>query len=231
MHLNPDRTWSVRTRFETRAAEGVGLIVGLAAVFNKPTEIWPGLVEVIDPHAFDDTIVEDDIRALFNHDPNLVLGRNTAGTLRLATDQVGLRYEIDADLDNHQVLSIYRMIDRRDVTQSSFGFDYVGGADEWSYPGSDDEPVVHKILKVRAWDVSPVTFPAFPETEVDARARDTLLRSLAADSGENFDRLKMLEPAQLRSVFGPKPEMPPRPSRRTHLDDAYRALLERRYPS
>lgn len=230
MQLNPDRTWSVRTRFETRADEGVGLIVGLAAVFNKPTEIWPGLIEEVDPHAFDDAISQDDVRALFNHDPNLVLGRSTSGTLRLSTDQIGLRYEIDVDLNNPQVHSVYRMIDRRDVTQSSFGFDYEGGAEEWIWPADDTQPIIHKINKVgHLWDVSPVTFPAFPDTDADARTRDTILRSLAVASGEKLEELKKLEPAQIRSLFGPKPVMPERPPRRQHLDAAYRALNERRY--
>lgn len=221
--------WSVRTKFQTRADEGsqVGLIVGMAAVINQPTEIYPGFVETIAPGAFVESIARDDVRALFNHLDFIVLGRTKAGTLRLAEDQVGLRYEIDADLRSGQVRDVYLAIERKDVTQSSFGFDIV--AESWVYPQAD-EPVQHVIEKVNLWDVSPVTFPAFPQTEVDARTVTRFLTAVAGQVDRDPAELRRMQPAEVRSLFAPTP--PPKPwvpPSTPLLTAAYAELRKRQY--
>ena len=219
--------WSVRTKFETRADQDVGLIVGLAAVIDQPTEIYPGFVESIAPGAFVDSIGRDDIRALFNHEANRILGRTKAGTLRLAEDEVGLRYEIDADLRSTSVRDVYLAIQRKDVTQSSFGFDIV--AESWIYPQAD-EPVQHVIEQVNLWDVSPVTFAAFPQTEVDARTLHRFLAAAARRVDCDPDELRRMEPAQVRSLFAPTP--PPKlevPPCTPLLTAAYAELRKRQY--
>jgi hypothetical protein len=205
--------WCVRTKFETRADEGgeAGLIRGYAAVTNQPTLLWEGFVETISDGAFTDTIVADDVRALFNHDPMVVLGRNTAGTLRLAEDRLGLQYEIDADLRIGAVRDVYLMIGRKDITQSSFGFDIL--AEEWIYPETDDDPVQHLIKRVKLYDVAPVTFPAFPQTTVDVPARTRFLHAAAHQVHRDFAEVAAMEPAQLRALFRatppPEPKVPP----------------------
>ena len=83
---------AVELRF---AADEPAKLVGHAALFNNVSPDLGGFRERIKPGAFTDSLANDDIRALFNHDPNWLLGRSSAGTLRLSLDSVGLRYEID----------------------------------------------------------------------------------------------------------------------------------------
>ena len=159
-------------------------IVGYAAKFNKDSQPlgWSGFIERIAPGAFSKTIQEADVRALGNHNPDVVLGRNTAGTLTLAEDKTGLAYDVNVDTQNSQSMSWYRMIDRGDVSQSSFGFQVV--KDEWAYPQNDADPVVRTLKEVKLFDVSPVTFPAYLDTEAEARKA---FRSLAESTGCDVD--------------------------------------------
>lgn len=143
-------------------------ILGYAAVFNALSEDLGGFREIIEPGAFDD-VLGDDVRALLNHDPNLLLGRTTAGTLALSVDEVGLRYEItppDTSYANDLVVSL----ERGDLDQSSFGFRVAKGGDTWKEP-AEDQPwylrIIHKFA--RLYDVSPVTFPAYQATSVALR--------------------------------------------------------------
>jgi len=142
-------------------------IVGYASVFNSLSENLGGFREQIEPGAFDDAL-GDDVRALFNHDPNMILGRTTAGTLSISSDENGLRYEIDPP--NTTVgRDLMVSLQRGDITQSSFGFTVED--DSWSE--DDDGRVIRTIHKVRnLFDVSPVTYPAYPEASVSARALD-----------------------------------------------------------
>lgn len=158
------RTFAADTmRVETRA-EGGPRLIGHAAVFNTETKIGRWFRERIAPGAFRRAIAEDDVRALFNHDENWVLGRNRAGTLRLAEDDVGLAIDItppDTQLVRDMVLA---PISRGDVSQMSFGF--VMRREEWD----ETEAVpLRTLLEVELFDVSPVTFPAFPTTDVAMR--------------------------------------------------------------
>src|SRR5690348_12903845 len=88
---------ALREKIEFREADGGANISGYAAVFNQETVIGDGIFgfrEQIDPGAFDVAIKEDDVRALFNHDPNILLGRTESGTLQLSTDRRGLKYSV-----------------------------------------------------------------------------------------------------------------------------------------
>ena len=140
-------------------------IEGYAAVFDKTTSIrW--FTESIDPHAFDETIEKDEIVACFNHDPNLVLGRNSAGTMLLSTDNIGLKYLIYPP-DTQAGNDVHTSITRGDVKGSSFWFIVL--EDKWSY--ADDSDDVHRtILKVRLIELGPVTFPAYVDTTASARS-------------------------------------------------------------
>jgi hypothetical protein len=164
----------VQEALELRAADGeAATIAGYAAVFNQETVIGGGLWgfrERIDAGAFTEALKTDDVRALFNHDPNLLLGRTESGTLRLKTDAKGLRYEVDLP-DTALARDVRTLIQRGDVSGSSFGFTVE--EDDW------DESQVKKgklplrtILKASLWDVSPVTYPAYTQTTVSARSRE-----------------------------------------------------------
>lgn len=163
-------------------------IAGYAAVFNSPTEIGNYFVEKIAPGAFTAAIGRDDVRALFNHDENIVLGRTTAGTLKLSEDDRGLAYEITPP-DTTSARDLAVSITRGDVNQSSFCFRAI--REEWDESG----PLpVRTILEAELYDVSPVTFPAYDDTEVGCRslaaAREARAKPAAAPGGARL-RLKI----------------------------------------
>ena len=149
-------------------------IVGHAAVFNRLSEPIFGMFrEEIAPGAFRD-VLGDDVRALWNHDPNFVLGRTTAGTLRIWEDEVGLGVAIRPP-DTQWARDFMESIRRGDVTQMSFGF-MVDEEDE-AFPAghAEDGLPIRRILRVSAlFDVSPVTFPAYPQTSVALRYKERL---------------------------------------------------------
>jgi HK97 family phage prohead protease len=140
-------------------------IVGHAAMFNKLSEDLWGFREKIKPGAFAESILRDDIRALFNHDANYVLGRNKAKTLRLSEDDKGLSIEIDPP-DTQWARDLQESIRRGDISQMSFGF--VAVKDEWSKV-TETKQSVRTLLEVKLFDVSPVTYPAYPSTTVAVR--------------------------------------------------------------
>lgn len=148
-------------------SDGGTCIEGHAAVFDSWSETLGGIFpfkEKVRKGAFAESIGRDDIRALFNHDPNYVLGRNRAGTLELVEDDVGLRVRITPP-DTSWARDITTSIRRGDISQMSIGF--VVEDDEWS---SSDGIDTRELKKVRLFDVSPVTFPAYTATDVGVRA-------------------------------------------------------------
>lgn len=140
------------------------VIEGYFAVFNQETELWPEAYEEIGPTAFDETLSED-IRALINHDTTLVLGRNTSGTLELKADARGLWGSIKTNPNDMDAMNLYERVRRGDVTQCSFGFDILKEKTEWR----DDGSVKWILEKVKLYEVSVCTFPAYEGTGVQAR--------------------------------------------------------------
>jgi len=143
--------------------KGLRKITGYAAVFNSPTDVgW--FREKIEPGAFGASIGSDDIRALWNHDSNYVLGRNKSGSLMLVEDLHGLKIEIDPP-DTQWARDLMVSMERGDVSQMSFGFQTL--TDRWEL---QDGKEIRTLEKVKLFDVSPVTFPAYPDTEVGLRS-------------------------------------------------------------
>lgn len=152
---------------ELRADAGEGMapkISGHAAMFDVLSEDLGGFRERIAPGAFTKTLLSADIRALFNHDSNFVLGRNKASTLRLKEDLTGLAIEIDPP-DTQFARDLMVSMKRGDISQMSFGF--YTGADKWA---KVDGEWVRTLLEVELFDVSPVTYPAYPQTDVAVRS-------------------------------------------------------------
>jgi HK97 family phage prohead protease len=153
-------------RLELRSAEsGAKILAGHAAVFNRDSEEMWGFTEQVAPGAFTRAIQEDDVRALFNHDSNYILGRNRSKTLRLSEDAVGLAFEVDLP-DTQYAKDLTVSVERGDVTGCSFSF--ATRADKWVY--NQDGSVKRTILDVELCDVGPVTFPAYPDTDVAVRS-------------------------------------------------------------
>ncbi len=140
-------------------------ITGYAALFDTLSEELYGFFERIKPGAFAKTIKEADVRALFNHDANYVLGRTSAGTLSLEEDEKGLKFEIDPP-DTQWARDLITSMKRDDINQMSFGFRTI--RDEWI---SAKEKVIRTLVEVKLFDVSPVTFPAYPQTSAQVRSK------------------------------------------------------------
>ena len=159
--------------FEARSLDGSKAVIsGYASIFDRSSQVLGGgFVEQIKRGAFTKTLNErgtqtsrDDIKALFNHSTDLVLGSKRAGTLKLSEDSKGLHYEVDLDLDITHHRSAFKMIERGDVTNSSFGFDVI--EERWSVPESSDDPVLREVLETRLYEVSPTPFPAYQDSTV-----------------------------------------------------------------
>lgn len=183
--------------FQTRE-EGEELrIEGYFSVFGSNYEIAPGATESIDPHAFDDALTQDDIRALVDHDTRLVLGRTTAGTLELRVDEHGLWGSVLINRDDTDAMNAYARNKRGDVTQASFGFDILDEETERRADGS-----IHwTIKKVKMYEVSLCTFPAYKETELKARSED--LKEIRRREFEEY-KTRMLE--RIRTASGKEHE-------------------------
>lgn len=154
-------------------------IAGYAAVYYNASdpgteyELYRGntfrLVERFLPGCFDRAVREDDVRALFNHNADNILGRLRSGTLRLFSDAKGLRYEIDPP-DTTLARDLIESLKRGDVTGSSFCFDYVTTTTtEERRDGIDQE--ILQVSEAKLFDVGPVTFPAYTSTTSEARAQ------------------------------------------------------------
>ena len=177
----------VATGLEVRMDDsGQARLVGYAAVFGQLSEDMGNFREIVEPGAFAGT-VGGDVRALWNHDSNYVLGRTTSGTLRLVEDEIGLLVEIDppaATWAQDALVSVRR----GDVNQMSFGFIVPKGGDAWGRLA--DGGALRRLRTVRLLDVSPVAFPSYPQTTVQVRSQaEALTRQEppAAEAGEAAD--------------------------------------------
>lgn len=159
---------SLETDLQTRNVEDSDekVIEGYFVVFNSETELFPGAFEEIAPEAFNSTL-SNDIRALINHDTNLVLGRTKAGTLELEVDEKGLFGRIKINENDTDAMNLYERVKRGDVDQCSFGFNILKEDTEHR----DDGTIKWTIREVDLHEVSVVTFPAYEETSVQARMK------------------------------------------------------------
>lgn len=182
-------------------------IVGYGAVFGVVSQNLGGYVEMIDAGAFTRTLQTADVMGLFNHDPSLVLGRTSAGTMVLSVDEVGLRYAISQP-DTSNGRDVGELIVRRDITGSSFSFSVPADGDEWGF--TDQGFPLRTILACRLFDVGPVTYPAYLSTADGDSA--VALRSLSRLSGLDVGELAILAKANdLRSAIQHGTDLPPDP--------------------
>jgi len=157
------RIFNVETRVDS-TEDGKDVVVGYASVYDSRSNNLGGFYEFIERGAFtDELIAKSDVRALINHDPNLILARNTSGTLKLSSDERGLRYEFEMPETSYgKDLAV--SMKRGDISQSSFAFTVA--EDDWS---TDDEGNnIRTIKKIdRLFDTAIVTYPAYSQAESD----------------------------------------------------------------
>ena len=161
-------------RMESAEYEG-NTIRGYAAVYNSDSEWMGGFYEQIEAGAFD-SVLENDVRAYFNHDENLLLGRVSSGTLRIGTDKRGLFYEVDLPNTTY-ANDLVELMKRGDVNQSSFAF--LIEKDRWEQRDGITYRIIEKVS--RLLDVSPVSQPAYPDSTSE------LKRDLETETKEEID--------------------------------------------
>lgn len=155
----------------TRSDENGDLYLeGLFVVYDSVYDVFPGATESIAKGAFSES-VNGDVRALYNHNTDIVLGRTRAGTLELRDTDRGLWGRIKINPKDSDAMNAYARVKRGDLTGCSFGFDIPEGGEETIY--KDDGTVHFKITKVNPlWEVSPCVFPAYEATHISARGKD-----------------------------------------------------------
>ncbi len=173
-----------------------GVIDGYAAVFNRKSENLGGFVEQIAPGAFAKTIAENPaIVALFNHNPDQVLGSTRNGTLQLEEDKKGLHMRVKMP-NTEPGRDVLELIRRGDVVSQSFSFQVI--QDDWSLPEEGGQRL-RTLKEVRLFDVGPVVFPAYKDTIVSARALSLAITTEPAQD-HSAEEEQPTEPAQDHSV-------------------------------
>jgi HK97 family phage prohead protease len=157
-----------KSEFKTRAGDDGGkYIEGYFVVFNQRAEIWKGWFEEIAPEAVVSSLTNNDIRCLFNHNRDIVLGRTGIGTLVLTPDKHGLFGSVRVNEEDKQAMDVYARVKRGDIDGCSFGFN----------PTREDfkvidEGTLDRILDMDMPEVSVCPFPAYPQTEISARKKE-----------------------------------------------------------
>jgi uncharacterized protein len=159
-----------RTAIELRAGgdKASPRLVGYASVFDSPSQDLGGFTEVVKPGAFKRTLQSNsaDPLALVAHMPHLVLGRRSAGTLRLAEDHRGLRFEVDLP-DTQTARDLLVNVERGDIRGASFAFTVAKGGDEWSVRGGQ---VIRELRDIDLHEITVTASPAYTDTTVARRA-------------------------------------------------------------
>lgn len=155
-------------------------LVGYAAIYGSLSEPLGGFRERLAPGAFANVLGRSpDVRCVFNHSDNAVLGRTRSGTLNLLNTSKGLRFQVPELPDTTYARDLREMLRRGDVSGCSFAFTVPQGGDAWAEEVIDNQRVlvrtIHEVGEL--YDVGPVAFPAYTATEVNLRdARESLRR-------------------------------------------------------
>lgn len=163
--------------------------MGYAAVFGVWSEDLGGFREMIQPGAFRNALKTSDVRALVNHDPSLILGRTKSGTLALREDEVGLYIDVTLP-ETSYARDLAASVRRGDIDQMSFAFTVA--LDDWTWSGDTVRRVVQEVEQL--YDVSPVTYPAFPQTSASVRSRvEDVRRQAPGHQAETEAAARILE--------------------------------------
>jgi HK97 family phage prohead protease len=180
---------------------------GVAILYEDPTVLYEDdsirYEEIISHGAAAGSLSEDDIRAVWNHNYDIVLGRNSAGTLALDEQEDGVHVGIDFP-DSQEGRDKFESVKRGDVNQMSFGFDIL--KETVTDDRSGDKRIIRsRVERIKIWEVSPVTFPAYENTSINARDRVSTLNDKAAalSSAEDHTsevRSREIEIMRMRSI-------------------------------
>jgi HK97 family phage prohead protease len=180
---------------ELRVMADKPCVEGYAAVYNVSTDLGGGYRESVNPAAFARALQEkQDVRGLFNHDANMVLGRTKSGTLRLSSDNTGLHFECDLNEADPEAMSVRAKIMRGDVDQCSFAFGCV--QDQVTY--NDDGSCDRELMDADLYDVSPVTYPAYDTTSCEARSVAAIRSEIIERRAKEIE--KRLSPDELATL-------------------------------
>jgi uncharacterized protein len=156
------------------------MIGGYAARFNSIIELFSGMQEQIAEGAFRSSL-DGDVRALWDHDTRYVLGRTKNDTLKLREDSIGLGFDLEIN-DTTYGKDTYKLIKRRDISGVSFGFSVKD--EEWKR--LDDTVILRTIKDVELFEISPVTFPAYKDTEVFTRSMNQVMERCPFSDFQNY---------------------------------------------
>jgi len=177
---------------------GLRKVVGYASVFNVLTDMgW--YYEKVAPGAFTESINQDDIRSLKNHNADYVIARKSKkhNTLALSEDSKGLFYEATPP-DTQWMRDLMVSIDRGDIDQSSFGFQTLD--DEWSMVDGKD---CRTLKRCKLWDVSPVAYPQYPDATVGLRSLEQHRKAIPKENNNlGLNVLLEEEDATYKTMIG-----------------------------
>lgn len=194
LHVPGREVRSIRAEVKVRETEAGPAIHGYGIVYDRDSHVLTGdddkpFVERIHPRALEKLLASGpDVRALGNHDPNMLLGRTKTGTLTLRSDDVGVHYEIKPP---KSAIGDYflEVIRRGDMDGSSFGFNVAPGGDRWDMA---TDPPTRTVTEIRdLFDIGPATFPAYQDTTVAARALRSLERARPRESRSHLRRQRL----------------------------------------
>ncbi|USK85721.1 HK97 family phage prohead protease [Peribacillus asahii] len=184
------------TGVEVRSDENKNIITGYAAEFDKlSVPLW-GFREKIRKGAFQKSLETNTVKALWNHDTNLVLGSSKNGTLKLWEDDRGLRFELEPP-NTTWGKDAMESIRRGDVDGVSFGFEVE--KEEWDT--TDPNSTIRTLVEVQLHEISPTPFPAYPQTSVGVRSARQVFEEFQSEQvpSSKYDldieikKLKLLE--------------------------------------
>ena len=181
---------------EIRAEGEKKTLRGYAAIFDKLSSPLMGFREKIRAGAFKESINKENIRALWNHNTDLVLGSTKNNTLRLEEDTRGLKFEIDLP-DTQWGRDAAVSVSRGDVDGMSFAFNVK--KQEWDE--SDINNVVRTLVDVDLHEISPTAFPAYPQTKVTARSVKEDYEDYFTEQLKEEEKRKLTNDLQLRKTI------------------------------
>ena len=166
--MRQERFFPIQNMKTRETDQGNPVISGLFVVYDSPYQVCEGGTESIAPGALKNAL-NGDIRALYNHNPDIVLGRTSNGTLSLEDTPSGLYGEIEVNKEDSDAMNAYARIKRGDISGASFGFDIV----KEERIVNDDGSVHWRIEEIEPlYEVSPCVFPAYEATWIIARGQE-----------------------------------------------------------